>query len=169
MKKFLFLLLAVCLPFFFGCNQKSSKPQIVKYYDGNGSFRGASSVDSIVIDYRTMCVDTWFENKIAHKWLIRDTILPKYPGGDNALLSYLANYKYPESAKKNKIEGKIFLNFTVSEDGTISEPKILKGLTDDCNNEAIKMVTNMPKWTPSYINGNPAKFKFVVPFQLKLN
>jgi len=144
-------------------------PQIVKYYDVDKNYRGSSSVDSIIVNNKTKIVESWSNGKLNHQWIIKDTIFPTFIGGDSALLSYMNGFKYPESAINNKIQGKIFVQFVIEEDCTISDVKILKGIQKECDEEAIKMVTNMPKWrSPAYINGNPVKFTFVIPIQMKL-
>jgi TonB family protein len=171
MKTTLIILLSLSMSMFIGCtNQQNSKPlQITKSYDLDGNFRGTTPIDSIVINDKTKTVDYWYQNKILHKWIIKDTIFPSYKGGDTMLFNYMDGFTYPKSAIKSGVQGKIFVEFVVENDGSISNVKLLKGIQKDCDDVAIKMITNMPTWNPAYINGNPLKFKLVFPIQLKLN
>ncbi len=90
--------------------------------------------------------------------------MPEYPGGIAKLMEYLANnIKYPEKARKNKVQGKVFVNFIVEKDGSISNIKILRGLGDGCNEEVIRVLKNMPKWEPGKHNGKPVRVSFNIP------
>ena len=81
---------------------------------------------------------------------------PQFPGGKQALDEYIAsNMKYPETAKSNGIEGAVDVAFTVKADGTIGAIKIVRMLDPDLEAEAIRLVKNMPKWTPGDNNGTP--------------
>lgn len=94
------------------------------------------------------------------------------PGGMAALKKYLAeNIKYPQTAVEMGLEGKCYLQFVVSENGYISNVKIKKGVTDcpECDQEAIRVVKGMPKWTPGKINGKAVNSTFSLPVSFKLN
>ena len=75
---------------------------------------------------------------------------PSYPGGDAALQTYLKeNLKYPQAAIDNGIEGVVDVAFTVKADGSIGAIKIVRMVDPDPEQEAIRLVKNMPKWTPA--------------------
>lgn len=95
---------------------------------------------------------------------------PEYPGGDSALQSYLSsNMKYPQSAIDNGIEGIVDVAFTVKADGSIGAIKIVRMVDPDLESEAIRLVKNMPAWTPADKNGQPVdaqtqvQVNFVLP------
>lgn len=93
-------------------------------------------------------------------------------GGMAALKKYLAeNIKYPQTAVEMGLEGKCYLQFVVSENGYISNVKVKKGVTDcpECDQEAIRVVKAMPKWTPGKINGKAVNSTFSLPVSFKLN
>ncbi|WP_343637545.1 TonB family protein [Fluviicola sp.] len=93
-------------------------------------------------------------------------------GGMAALKKYLAeNIKYPQTAVEMGLEGKCYLQFVVSENGYISNVKVKKGVTDcpECDQEAIRVVRAMPKWTPGKINGKAVNSTFSLPVSFKLN
>ncbi len=109
----------------------------------------------------------------AHK-LDKDTCslvdeMPEFPGGIEKLMEYLANnIKYPKKAKKNKVQGKVFVNFIVEKDGSISNIKILKGIGYGCNEEVIRVLKKMPKWKPGKHNGKPVRVIFNLPVKFTL-
>lgn len=96
---------------------------------------------------------------------------PQFPGGDKALVQFLEdNLKYPEEAQKNKYEGKSLIAFTVNEDGSLSNIRVLKSSWVCLDTEALRIIKLMPKWTPAYDNGVPKKEMVVLPitFDLKI-
>ena len=94
---------------------------------------------------------------------------PEFPGGDDALYRYLEkNLRYPQKAKDNKTEGKVFVEFIVERDGTITHPEILRPLGDDCSEEALRLVRDIPKWKPGRKQGYPVRVQFVLPVYFQL-
>jgi protein TonB len=90
--------------------------------------------------------------------------MPSFPGGEEELYNFIANnIKYPDLAKKAGITGKVIVEFIVSEDGKIIEPKVVKGIGYGCNEEAIRIIKLMPKWIPGKQDGKPIKVKLLLP------
>ena len=88
----------------------------------------------------------------------------EFPGGDRALMNWLnENIKYPEFAYKNNIQGKVYVNFIVRENGSIDSVKIARGVHSSLDNEAIRLVKAMPKWKPGLKNGVAVKSYFTLP------
>lgn len=74
---------------------------------------------------------------------------PSFPGGEEACNKYIVeNIKYPQAAKDNGIEGIVNVSFTVNTDGSIGSIKIVNMIDPDLEQEAIRLVKSMPKWTP---------------------
>ena len=95
--------------------------------------------------------------------------MPKYPGGTNELYKFLgANIKYPQLAKDNGIEGRVFVNFVVEKDGEISNIKILRGIGSGCDDEAIRVIGLMPKWTPGKQHGKNVRVSYNLPIKYSL-
>lgn len=93
----------------------------------------------------------------------------EYPGGIQALMKWLsANIRYPESAQENNIEGRVVVKFVVERDGSITQPIIVKGVNKDLDNEALRVVGNMPKWTPGKSNGEPVRCYYTIPVNFRL-
>ena len=96
-------------------------------------------------------------------------IKPQFPGGDNALIHFLdANLKYPEEAQKQKWEGKTLIAFTVNEDGSVTNVRVLKSSWLMLDTEAMRIVKLMPKWSPAAENGTPKKEMVVLPITFDL-
>jgi TonB family protein len=80
--------------------------------------------------------------------------MPEFPQGDKALKKYLKNnLRYPDAAKKAGIKGKIYVRFVIERDGSIGTVTIVKSLSPECDEEAIRLVKSMPKWIPGKQNG----------------
>jgi len=98
-------------------------------------------------------------------------LMPKFVGGDAAMFKYIGSQlKYPNEARENEIEGLVVLGFVVEKDGSISNVEIVKGIGAGCNEEAIRVVADMPKWMPGIDNvtGQPVRVSYKLPFRFKL-
>ena len=94
---------------------------------------------------------------------------PEFPGGMEALTKYLSeNIKYPEQAKKDKIQGKVYISFVVEKDGSVADAKVLRGIGGGCDEEALRVVNAMPKWTPGKQRNTPVRVQFNLPVVFKL-
>jgi TonB family protein len=95
---------------------------------------------------------------------------PKPAGGMEAIQEYMAaNLKYPAEAKAAGKEGRVFVEFVVDKDGSITDTKVLKGISDECNAEALRVISNMPAWQPGKQSGVPVRVKMVMPVAFKLD
>ncbi|WP_324674049.1 TonB family protein [Hymenobacter sp. GOD-10R] len=96
-------------------------------------------------------------------------IAPTPVGGFSAFEEYLKKeLKYPEEAESKRLEGTVKLEFTVGAGGTIENLKVVRGLSKECDAEAMRLVQDGPAWRPAIIKGRPAaqKVKVAVPFSL---
>jgi Gram-negative bacterial TonB protein C-terminal len=90
---------------------------------------------------------------------------PMFPGGERAMLKYLAeNIKYP---KECCVQGKVAVSFVINEDGSISDVILLKDLGCGTGQEAVRVVKNMPRWRPGEINGEVEKTLMVLPVRIR--
>jgi periplasmic protein TonB len=97
--------------------------------------------------------------------------MPEFTGGVEEMYKYLSkNIQYPPLARENSVEGKVVLTFVVGADGKISQiEQVGKKLGWNCDEEAIRVVKNMPKWTPGKQNGKAVTVKFTLPIRFQLN
>ena len=94
---------------------------------------------------------------------------PEFPGGMDSLRAFIErNLVYPQWAKDNKIEGKVYVIFTVEKDGSISNVKVLRDIGGGCGAEAIRVVMKMPKWKPGKQRGKPVRVQYNLPIEFKL-
>jgi protein TonB len=95
--------------------------------------------------------------------------MPEFPGGEAALHQYLAeNIKYPQMAKESGIQGRVFVTFVVERNGKVTDVKVLRGIGGGCDEEAIRVVQNMPSWTPGKQRGKPVRVQFNLPVKFTL-
>jgi TonB family protein len=95
---------------------------------------------------------------------------PAYPGGEQAMLRFLAeNIKYPALARENNIQGTVALTFVVDKDGSITDVQIVKDIGGGCGKESVRVVKAMPKWTPGEANGKPVKVRYTLPLRFRLD
>ncbi|HOI86278.1 MAG TPA: M56 family metallopeptidase [Lentimicrobium sp.] len=96
--------------------------------------------------------------------------VPEYPGGMEALYDYLkANAKYTEQAKKEKIEGTVYIGMVVEADGSISNAQILRGIGGGLDDVALKAIRNMPAWKPGKQEGKEVPVRFNIPVKFRLD
>lgn len=92
--------------------------------------------------------------------------MPCYPGGEEALLKYLSkNMSYPEQARNENVTGTVYISFIVSQNGDLKNIQILKGLGYECDEEAIRLIKNMPYWEPGEQRGKPIEIQYNMPIK----
>ena len=95
--------------------------------------------------------------------------MPQYPGGEKVMMEYVAkNVKYPQEAKDKEIQGRVFVSFVVEKDGSVSTVKVLRGIGGGCDEEAVRVVSSMPKWKPGIKDGKPVRVSYMMPLNFKL-
>jgi len=96
--------------------------------------------------------------------------MPGFPGGDAARIKYLnENIQYPQMARESGIQGRVFVTFVVEKDGSVTDVKVLRGIGGGCDEEAVRVIKNMPKWVPGKQRGKPVRVQFNMPILFKLN
>ncbi|MFV0546566.1 MAG: TonB family protein [Bacteroides sp.] len=95
--------------------------------------------------------------------------MPQYPGGEAGLLKYMIQtIKYPKIAVKNKEEGKVLVQMVIDETGDLSNVKIVKSVSPTLDAEAIRVVSNMPKWKPGKQRGQAVAVEYTMPVLFRL-
>jgi TonB family protein len=94
---------------------------------------------------------------------------PEYPGGHKAMVDFIVNHiKYPEVAKKNGVEGTVYVMFVVKKTGILADFNIGNKIDEDLGNEALRVVKLMPKWTPGEQDGKKVDVQYTLPIKFKL-
>ena len=95
--------------------------------------------------------------------------MPEFPGGELALRKFIANaIKYPVIAQENGIQGKVYVNFVVDKDGSVSNARIARGVDASLDKEALRVVNTLPKWKPGMQRGKPVRVSYTVPISFVL-
>ena len=96
--------------------------------------------------------------------------MPGFPGGEAARIKYLnENIKYPQMARESGIQGRVFVTFVVEKDGSVTDVRVLRGIGGGCDEEAVRVIKNMPRWNPGKQRGKPVRVQFNMPILFKLN
>lgn len=96
---------------------------------------------------------------------------PQFPGGNDKILAYVGkNFRYPAVARENNIQGTVYVQFTIEKDGSVSSVKAVRGqdLGGGLAEEAVRVVQNMPAWTPGEQNGRKVKVSYTLPIFCRL-
>ncbi len=93
----------------------------------------------------------------------------EFIGGLSEMYNFIGgNLKYPKIARQNGIEGVVYVQFVVDTDGSITEVSIVKGVEKSLDDEALRIVSAMPKWKPGKLEGNLVRTKFTLPVRFKM-
>lgn len=96
--------------------------------------------------------------------------MPEFPGGQAALLEWIAdNVIYPPVAEQNGIQGRVVCTFIVETDGSVSDVQVVRSIDPSLDAEAIRVLSNMPRWNPGKQNGEAVRVKYTVPVTFKLD
>lgn len=99
--------------------------------------------------------------------VVEETAAPK--GGMPAFYKYVnEKMKYPAQARRMGVEGKVFVEFVIGKDGSISDVRSIKGIGAGCDEEAVRVIQSAPAWTPGKQRGKPVRQKMVLPIIFKL-
>lgn len=96
--------------------------------------------------------------------------MPEFPGGDSELRKYInQNVKYPEIAKENGIQGRVFIQFVVNKKGRVEQVKVVRGVDPSLDKEAVRVIESLPPWKPGSQRGKAVRVSFTVPINYQLN
>jgi len=95
--------------------------------------------------------------------------MPSFPGGQGALMQYLANnIKYPVVAQENGVQGRVVVSFVIERDGSITDVQVVRSVDPSLDREAQRVVRSMPRWIPGKQNGQAVRVKYNVPVSFRL-
>lgn len=133
-----------------------------------------SNMEIVEYNYLDNIFSVYQQKEISLEWDSKDVFtvvenMPKFPGGTNALYRHLAtNIKYPASSKNNGEQGRVFINFIVEPDGSVSNVRVLRGVSPLLDAEAIRVVSLMPKWSPGIQRGKFVRVSYNLPIKFTL-
>ena len=96
--------------------------------------------------------------------------MPEFPGGMGECMKWIGqNIKYPKEAHDKGVQGRVLITFIVEKDGSITEPKVARGVSPALDAEALRIVSIMPKWKPAKQRGQVVRVKYTIPVMFRLN
>lgn len=113
--------------------------------------------------------DSWGEEESEGEADIFQVVedMPQFPGG--SVQKWITkNVKYPMIAQENNIQGKVFVQFVIEKDGSVSDVKVARSVDPSLDKEAIRVVKAMPKWKPGKQRGKPVRVSYTVPINFQL-
>nr|WKN35533.1 energy transducer TonB [Tunicatimonas sp. TK19036] len=94
---------------------------------------------------------------------------PSFPGGLQAFYEYIGKeLEYPKQAIRQRVEGKVFVQFVVNKDGSLTDIKVAKGIRAGCDEEAIRVLKAVPNWNPGKQRGKPVRVQMMIPITFRL-
>ena len=95
--------------------------------------------------------------------------VPEFPGGLDKFGAYLGkSIRYPAVARENGTQGRVIVTFVVERDGSLTDIKVTRGIGSGCDEEAVRVLKNSPKWKPGIQNGRPVRVQYSVPISFTL-
>lgn len=100
----------------------------------------------------------------------RAEVMPQYEGGMEAMIKFLRNkMRYPAIARRLGTQGSVFVSFVINTDGSIIQAKVIKGISKECDEEALRVISMMPRWQAGRQGNVPVMVRMVLPIKFQLN
>jgi periplasmic protein TonB len=130
-------------------------------------FQGLDA-DNTTLNYAVPVIQEEKEAEVEEVFVIVED-MPEFPGGELALRKWIAsNIKYPVIAAENGIQGKVYVQFVVDRDGKVTNARIARGIDASLDQEALRVVNNLPRWKPGMQRGKPVRVSYTVPINFQL-
>ncbi len=130
-------------------------------------FESSEADDDFIVDAMPVIRDEQESDADEVFVIVED--MPEFPGGEAALRSWISNnVRYPVIAAENGIQGRVYIQFVVNTDGRIADARVARGVDPSLDQEALRVVNNMPRWSPGKQRGQPVRVSFTVPINFQL-
>jgi len=144
--------------------------EILNIVEGDIDIKDELIIDEVEFDF-DMEIEEFGDEEDAEEevfFIVED--MPEFQGGSqNNFRTYIQeNLIYPEIAKENNISGKVFVQLVVNSKGDVIDVKVVRGVDDALDKEAIRVVKSSPKWTPGMQRGRPVNVQFIFPVNFTL-
>ena len=149
-------------------SQSTITAAVDESYQEDGSKRIVYAPNGDMVDWEDINIDDEPTDTNDIYMVVEDS--PQFPGGLQALLDYLHdNIKYPESCRRDSIQGRVIISFVVEKDGSINSAEIVKGVHEQLDAEALRVIDAMPKWKPGKQRGKTVRVKYAIPVNFRLD
>ncbi|MFN3951725.1 MAG: TonB family protein [Thermaurantimonas sp.] len=146
--------------------EESYIPTQEEFQKANPGTETSKSIDSVIIDQQKATPKVETDDNTVFTLV---EVKPEFPGGRAALMKYLAeNIRYPRLARELNIQGTVIIQFTVDRNGMIRDVAVARGIGGGCDEEAVRVVENMPPWTPGRQNDRPVNVRYSLPIRFEL-
>jgi periplasmic protein TonB len=97
-------------------------------------------------------------------------IMPAYNGGLQAMYSFLGRkVRYPGIARRNGTEGTVFVSFVIDKEGKVTSINVLKGISEECDKEAMRVIALLDEWTPGMQNHRAVNVRMTIPIKFQID
>jgi len=137
------------------------------------------SVWTITKNGNVLFIEEYKDGKLLHgtafegdKKTTYDAVInsPEFVGGMEGMAKFLMkSLRYPDDTRRYGVDGKVFVQFVISEDGSVTNVEVIKSVSRSVDKEAMRVVNLMPKWKPGLQRGKPTKARFILPIRFKLD
>ena len=111
-------------------------------------------------------IDPEQEDKV-HEAIV--DVCPAFPGGDEKLMEWISQHiQYPQNAYDSHIQGRVIVQFLVKKDGSVGDAKIVRSIFPSLDEEALRVVTTLPKFNPAILDGKAVEYWFTIPIVFRL-
>ena len=149
-------------------SQSTITAAVDESYQEDSSKRIVYAPNGDMVDWEDINIDDEPTDTNEIYMVVEDS--PQFPGGFQALLDYLHdNIKYPESCRRDSIQGRVIISFVVEKDGSINSAEIVKGVHEQLDAEALRVIDAMPKWKPGKQRGKTVRVKYAIPVNFRLD
>lgn len=149
-------------------SQSTITAAVDESYQEDSSKRIVYAPNGDMVDWEDINIDDEPTDTNEIYMVVEDS--PQFPGGLQALLDYLHdNIKYPESCHRDSIQGRVIISFVVEKDGSINSAEIVKGVHEQLDAEALRVIDAMPKWKPGKQRGKTVRVKYAIPVNFRLD
>lgn len=94
---------------------------------------------------------------------------PAFPGGERGLLRFInEERRYPDAAYEAGISGRVLCSFTIGEDGSVSDIRVVRSVEQSLDREAVRIISRMPRWSPAHIEGEAVSYTYFLPIPFRL-
>lgn len=147
-----------------GAYKNGKKDGIWKEYD----FKKKEELEEVYVNGIFQKGISKYEDGSTYNYTVKEK-LPQFKGGITGFSKFLTNnLVYPSYARENLVQGRVLLSFKIDEKGVLNDFKILKSVSPDLDEEALRVMALSPKWEPGLQNGRPVKVSYSVPIVFAL-
>ncbi len=145
------------------------EPEIIEVVEDEAEVEETEIEAETEADEEIEIVEEVVEEPVIEKVFSVVEKMPSFPGGEEKLYEYLGkNIKYPQMAKEAGVQGRVYVQFVVEKDGSITDVKVARGIGSGCDKEAERVVNKMPKWEAGEQRGKKVRVKYTLPVLYQL-